>query len=168
MPAQMLDKLRAVLRRDRRLHLQTGLTRAGAVLLSAMLAMMAVDWLATPHQGPWRWLMTISALACAAAALLLGCVIPLLRRRSLDSVAEQVDRAHPSPPGALPDRDRIRPVQGPSPIRGSERDHPQSCPTDRRHERNGGAGHRRFQSRSDARRKIFRGGGRRAGPFLPR
>ncbi len=96
MPAQMLDKLRAVLRRDRRLHLQTGLARAGAVLLSAMLVMMAVDWLATPHQGLWRWLMTISALACAAAALLLGCVIPLLRPRSLDSVARQVDRAHPS------------------------------------------------------------------------
>ena len=40
--------------------------------------------------------MTISALACGGAALLLGCLIPLLRPRSLDSVAAQVDRAHPS------------------------------------------------------------------------
>src|ERR1017187_1661524 len=96
MPAEMLDKLRAVLRRDRRIRLQSGLARACAVLLSAMLLMMALDWLGTPRQGPWRWLMTLSALACSAAALLLGCIIPLLRPRSLDSLAQQVDRAHPS------------------------------------------------------------------------
>lgn len=96
MPAGMLDKLRAVRRRDRLILLQSGLARSCAVLLAAMLLMMALDWLASPRQGPWRWLMTFSALACAAAALLLGCIIPLLRRRSLDSFARQVDRAHPS------------------------------------------------------------------------
>jgi len=96
MPAGMLGKLRAVRRRDRLIRLQSGLARSGAVLLAAMLLMMALDWLASPRQGPWRWLMTFSALACAAAALLLGCIIPLLRRRSLDSFARQVDRAHPS------------------------------------------------------------------------
>ena len=96
MPVEMLDKLHAVLRRERRLRLQAGLARACAILLTATLVMMALDWLATPRQGPWRWIMTLSALACGAAALVLGCMIPLLHRRSLDSVAQQVDRAHPS------------------------------------------------------------------------
>lgn len=96
MPAGMLQKLRAVSRRDRLVRLQTGLARACAILLSTMLLMMAIDWLATPQEGPWRWIMTISALACGAAALLLGCLIPLFRSRSLDSVAEQVDRANPA------------------------------------------------------------------------
>jgi len=95
-PAEMLEKLHAVLRHDRRIRLQTGLTRACAVLLTAMLVTMAIDWLATPREGPWRWLLTLSALACAGAALLPGCLIPLFRSRSLDSVAAQVDRAHPS------------------------------------------------------------------------
>ena len=95
-PVEMLDKLHAVRRRERRIRLQAGLARASAVLLTAMLVMMALDWLVTPRQGPWRWIMTISALSCAAAALVLGCMIPLLRRRSLDSIARQVDRAHPS------------------------------------------------------------------------
>jgi len=96
MPAEMLEKLHAVRRHDRRVRLQAGLTRACAVLLTAMLVMMAIDWLATPRQGPWRWIMTISALVCGGAALLLGCLIPLLRRPSLDSLAAQVDRANPS------------------------------------------------------------------------
>ena len=96
MPAKMLEKLHAVRRRDRRVRLQAGLTRACAVLLAAMLVVMAIDWLATPREGPWRWIMTISALACGGAALLLGCLIPLLRPPSLDSLAAQVDRANPS------------------------------------------------------------------------
>ena len=95
-PAEMLKKLHAVLRHERRVRLQTGLTRACAVLLTAMLVMMALDWLANPRESPWRWLMTLSALACGVAALLLGCLIPLLRSRSLDSIAAQVDRTHPS------------------------------------------------------------------------
>ena len=37
MPAEMLEKLHAVLRHERRVRLQTGLTRACAVLLTAML-----------------------------------------------------------------------------------------------------------------------------------
>jgi hypothetical protein len=95
-PVEMLDKLHAVLRRERRIRLQAGLARACAILLTAMLVMMALDWLTAPRQGPWRWIMTFFALACGAAALVLGGMIPLLRRRSLDSVAQQVDRAHPS------------------------------------------------------------------------
>ena len=96
MPAEMLAKLHAVLRHERRVRLQTGLARACAILLTAMLLMMALDWVVAPHEGPWRWIMTVSALACGAVALVLGCAIPFLRRRSIQSVAEQVDRANPS------------------------------------------------------------------------
>ena len=96
MPAEMLEKLHAVRRHERRVRLQTALTRACAVLLTAMLAMMALDWLTTPGQGFWRWVIHFSALACGGAALLIGGLIPLLRPRSLDAIAAQVDRAHPS------------------------------------------------------------------------
>ena len=119
-PAEMLEKLRAVLRHERRVRLQTGLTRACAVLLSAMLVMMAVDWLATPREAPWRWLMTLSALACGGAALLLGCLIPLFRSRSLDSVAAQVDRAHPSLQERCQTTTEFAQCQDQPEIRGSE------------------------------------------------
>jgi hypothetical protein len=95
MPAEMLEKLRAVQRHHRSVRLQTGLARTVAVLLAAMLLMMVLDWLVSPQPGLWRWIMTLSALSCGGVALILGCMIPLLRHRTLDSVARDVDASHP-------------------------------------------------------------------------
>lgn len=95
MPPEMTQKLNAVVRHGRRVTFQTGLVRACAVLLTAMLVVMAIDWIAAFRQVPWRWVMTLSALACGLAALVLGCLIPMLRPRSLDDVAHEVDRTHP-------------------------------------------------------------------------
>jgi hypothetical protein len=96
LPPAVLQKLKEIRSEDRRVCLRTGFVRGLAVLLTAMLVTMAVDWLAVLHDERWRWSLTLLALACAAAALIRGCLPPLLRSRSLTSIARQVDSAHPS------------------------------------------------------------------------
>jgi hypothetical protein len=96
LPPAVRQKLEEIRSEDRRVRLRTGLLRALAVLLTAMLAAMAVDWLAVLHDERLRWTLTLLALACAAAALIRGCLLPLLRSRSLTSIAWQVDSQHPS------------------------------------------------------------------------
>jgi hypothetical protein len=96
LPPEVLQKLNAVRSEDRRVRFRTGLLRGLAILLTAMLAAMAIDWLAVLHDERWRWTLTLLALACAAVALIQGCLLPLFRKRSLASIAQEVDRAHPT------------------------------------------------------------------------
>jgi len=96
MPAAMLGKLRAVQQRYFRACLEVGLYRGIAILLTAMLVAMAVDGLVVLFDHRLRWALTLWALSCAAIGMLLGGVMPLLRKRSLSSFARQIDTAHPS------------------------------------------------------------------------
>ena len=84
MPPEMVCKLTEVERRDRWMRSRTGLVRAAAILLTAMLAAMAVDGLLVLRLPLWRWTLTVLALAATAIGFVQGCLIPLLRRRSLD------------------------------------------------------------------------------------
>ena len=95
-PPAMLQKLREVRRQDRRVRLWTGLLRGIAIILAAMLVAMTIDWLVVLYDPRSRWALTLSALACAAAGSVLWGLIPLLRTRSLASIARQVDLAHPA------------------------------------------------------------------------
>jgi hypothetical protein len=95
MPEEMVQKLIQVRQQDRRTRFQAGLLRAIAILLAAMLAAMAIDWLMVLRLPLWRWTLTLAALAAVAVGFVQGCLLPLLRRRSLDSLAGDVDRAHP-------------------------------------------------------------------------
>ena len=70
--------------------------RGLAVLLTAMLLAMVVDWLSVLHDGRLRWALTLLALACAAVALIRGALLPLFKSRSLASIARQVDDANPN------------------------------------------------------------------------
>jgi hypothetical protein len=96
LPPAVLQKLNEIRSEDRRIRFRTGLLRGLAVLLTAMLVAMAIDWLAVLHDERWRWTLTLLALACAAVALIRGCLLPLFRTRSLASIAQEVDSAHPS------------------------------------------------------------------------
>src|SRR5437870_2483101 len=94
-PAEVLAKLTDVRRLDRRRCLVTGFFRGAAILLGAMLVAMAIDWWVVLYDERGRWALTLSALAVAAAGFVLSAVLPLLRQRSLVSLARQVDQAHP-------------------------------------------------------------------------
>ena len=94
-PAPLLQKLDEVRRDERRVGLWSGLLHCLAILLGAMLVAMAIDWLAALHSHSWRWVLTLAALGCGGTALVRGCLLPLLRNRSLTSVARKVDDAHP-------------------------------------------------------------------------
>lgn len=95
-PQEVMRKLVEIRREDRRVRFRTGLLRALAVLTAAMLAAMVIDWLAMLHDPRWRWTLTVVALGGAAAAFIYGCVLPLLRARSIASIARDVDKAHPT------------------------------------------------------------------------
>ncbi len=96
LPPEVLQKLNEIRNEDRRVRFRAGLLRGLAVLLIAMLAAMAIDWLAVLHDERLRWTLTLLALACAGVALIKGCLLPLLKSRSLASIAQDVDSAHPT------------------------------------------------------------------------
>jgi len=96
MPPAMLVKLEAVRRRGRKVSLLSGFLRGVAILLAAMVLAMLIDWLVGFYDKPWRWALTLTALTAGVAGLIHGCLLPLLRSRSLASVAREVDRANPA------------------------------------------------------------------------
>jgi hypothetical protein len=96
LPPEVLQKLNEIRSEDRRVRFRTGLLRGLAILLTAMLLAMAIDWLTSVHDERWRWTLTLLALACAAVALIRGCLPPLLKSRSLASIARETDNANPS------------------------------------------------------------------------
>jgi hypothetical protein len=95
-PPSVLNTLNEVRRRDCGARVWSGLLRGAAILLCAMLVAMTIDWLLVLHEEFWRWTLTLVALGCAIAGFGQGCLLPLLRSRSLTSVARDVDQAHPS------------------------------------------------------------------------
>src|SRR5947208_552501 len=95
MPAAMLGKLREVQRRYFRACLEAGLYRGIAILLTAMLVAMAIDGWIILYDHRLRWALTLGSLSCAALGMLLGGIMPLLRKRSLNSFAREIDAAHP-------------------------------------------------------------------------
>ncbi len=96
LPPAMLQKLREIRRQDRRVRLWTGLLRGFAILLAAMLGAMTIDWMVVLYEPGSRWALTLSALVLAAAGAVLWGLIPVLRSRSLASIARQLDLAHPA------------------------------------------------------------------------
>jgi len=96
MPPAVLQKLREVRTQDRRVRLWTCLWRGIAILLAAMLVAMTVDWLVVLYDSRSRWAVTLAALVIATVGSVVWGLIPLLRTRSLASIARQVDLAHPA------------------------------------------------------------------------
>lgn len=119
LPPVVLQKLNEVRSEDRRVRFQTGLRGTVAVLLTAMLAAMIIDWLAVLHDTRWRWALTVLSLGAAMAAFLIGCLPALLRPRSLDSIARDVDSTHPETEERFLTLVGIAQSKDPSELRGS-------------------------------------------------
>jgi hypothetical protein len=96
LPPAVLQKLTEIRGEQRRVQLHTSAARAAAILLTAILTAMTIDWLLVLHDNHWRRALTLLALAVAAAAFGRFCVLPLFRKRSLQSIARDIDAANPS------------------------------------------------------------------------
>src|ERR1017187_2961532 len=92
-PAAMLAKLNEVRRVDLGRCLRTGLCRGATGLLAAMLAAMAIDRCVVLYDERWRWALTLCALTGAGVGFVFLGLLPFLRKRSLVSLARQVDEA---------------------------------------------------------------------------
>jgi hypothetical protein len=119
-PREVMQKLIEIRNEDRRISFRAGLLRALAIFITAMLAAMIIDWLAIMHDRHWRWTLTLVAIVCGATALVQGCILPLFRRRSIASIAGEVDRAHPNLEERLLTLAEFGQSQDPGELRGSK------------------------------------------------
>jgi hypothetical protein len=95
LPETVARKLLAIRRRAIGLTLVEGLVRAAAVLIMAMLAAMILDWAIGWFDPRARYTLTILALGATVAALVIWCIRPLARRRTIVATAREVDQSLP-------------------------------------------------------------------------
>ncbi|MDG2124525.1 MAG: hypothetical protein P8J87_12545, partial [Verrucomicrobiales bacterium] len=95
LPEEIQKKLRALVRRVKRVILLRGLLAVSAVLLLSVLGVMAIDASFTIFSGWVRWVLSLSALALTVWAAVRFLIKPLRRKISLAAVARAVEARHP-------------------------------------------------------------------------
>ncbi|MEM8864964.1 MAG: hypothetical protein AAGF31_05400, partial [Planctomycetota bacterium] len=95
LPTPIAQKMRRVQRRMTGVGVSTAAVASIAVLLSAMLLAMLVDYLATLYDSSCRSVLTYSAFSLAIATLIGWAVFAWRRSRQMRHVARQVDRSVP-------------------------------------------------------------------------
>ena len=95
LPEEIQNKLRALIRRARRVIFLRGILAVAAVLLVSVLGIMAVDASFTIFAGWIRWALSLSGLALTVWATVRFLVRPLSRKISLAAVARAVEAHHP-------------------------------------------------------------------------
>lgn len=94
-PAAVDEKLDQVRKRMAGLGVALAAVVALTVLLVSMALAMAVDYLVTLYDSPWRVVLTCSALAAAGGALAGWAGVALRRANRVERVAREVDRRAP-------------------------------------------------------------------------
>ncbi len=95
LPPPILDKLRSMIRRVRRLLFLRGLFATLAVALASLLAIMAVDATVTLFSSTSRWILSLAGLAATLAAAWWFLLRPLSRRYTLEKMARILEVRHP-------------------------------------------------------------------------
>ncbi len=95
LPTPIAEKLRVIQRRMAGVGIVTAVVTACAVLLSAMLLAMLVDYLATLYDSSWRSVLTYAAFTGAAATLAGWAALALRKASRVEKVAQEVDRRTP-------------------------------------------------------------------------
>lgn len=95
LPNSIAEKLHLVQGRSLKVRLATAIVAALVVLLAAMGVAMLVDYLATLYDSRWRVFLTATALATAAATLVVWALAGWRYTRRLDRSAAAVDREFP-------------------------------------------------------------------------
>lgn len=95
LPPAILERLRDVLRRVRRIQAIKGAFATCAALLLSLLAIMAIDWAFAIQSNAVRWALSLSALAVTLYCLWRYLLRPLGKRISYARIARWVELHHP-------------------------------------------------------------------------
>jgi len=95
LPQPIVDTLRELITRRRRVILVRGLLIAAAVAVAAILTVMAVDAVFTILSSAARWLLTGGIAGATAAAVAWFVLLPIMRLPGLARMARAVETHHP-------------------------------------------------------------------------
>jgi len=94
-PEAIVQTLRSLITRVRRIVLVRGLLAVGAVGIVAIMSIMGVDAAMTIFSPTTRWLLTLAGLGITAAVAYFFLVRPLTRSFTLSGVARMLETRHP-------------------------------------------------------------------------
>jgi hypothetical protein len=94
-PAAIVRKLQLVQKRSLFVQVACALVASAAVLVAAMGVAMLIDWLATLYDSRWRVVLTMLAVAAAAATSIGWIAVAWRRALRLERAAADVDRQIP-------------------------------------------------------------------------
>ncbi|MEO0417000.1 MAG: hypothetical protein AAF226_18835, partial [Verrucomicrobiota bacterium] len=120
LPKPILDKLKAMISRVRRLLFVRGLFATLAVGLLCLLVIMAIDASVTIFSSAARWLLSLSALAVTILAGWWYLVRPLSRKFTLTKIARILEVRHPELQERISTAVELKSSNDPDSIKGSE------------------------------------------------
>ena len=120
LPAPIVDKLRSLISRVKRIALLKGICATIAVGLGSLLAIMAIDAAVTLFSSSTRWSLTLSALGLTVLAGWWFVFRPLTKRITLTSIARYVEERHPELQETISSAVQLLTSDDPDEIRGSE------------------------------------------------
>ena len=120
LPAPIVDKLRELIARVRRIALLKGIFAVAAVALGCVLAIMAVDAAVTIFSPAIRWSLTLTGLAITGLAAWWWVVRPATKRITLTSIARFVEDRHPELQETISSSVELLASDDPDEIRGSQ------------------------------------------------
>ena len=120
LPKPILNKLRAMISRVRRLLLIRGLFATLAVALTCVLLIMAIDASVTLFSNAARWALSLTGLGLTAIAAWWFLVRPLTRRFTLTQIARILEIRHPELQERISTAVELMQSEDPDSIRGSE------------------------------------------------
>ena len=119
LPKPIVDKLRQLIRRARRVIFLRGLFATLAVALLCILAIMAIDATVTLFSDALRWTLSLTGLAITALAAWFFLLRPLSRRLGLTRIARIIETRHPELQERISTAVELMSTDDPDSIRGS-------------------------------------------------
>lgn len=120
LPQPILDKLRAIIGRVRRLLFLRGLSATVAVGLASLLAIMAIDATMTLFSSTARWVLSLSGLALTLATAWWYLVRPLSRKITLTHIARILEIRHPELQERISTAVELMSSKDPESVKGSD------------------------------------------------
>ncbi len=120
LPQPILNKLRAIIGRVRRLLFIRGLSATLAVGLLCVLAIMAIDASFTLFSATARWALTLTGLAITAATAWWFLVRPLSKKITLTHIARILEIRHPELQERISTAVELMSSEDPESVKGSE------------------------------------------------
>jgi hypothetical protein len=120
LPKPLLDKLRAIIGRVRRLLFIRGFFATLAVALACLLIIMAIDASVTLFSSAARWALSLTGLAITALTAWWFLIRPLSRRFTLTHIARILEIRHPELQERISTAVELMSSKDPDSVRGSQ------------------------------------------------